>query len=152
MVAIGSDHGGYRLKEAIKEQLDRLHIAYRDFGTDSEESCDYPDYAKLVCEAVASGTCEKGLLFCGTGVGISIAANKCEGIRACCCSDSFSAKYSRLHNDANVLCLGGRVVGAGLAGELVATFLSTDFEGGERHERRIQKIKELENLNNRRNH
>jgi len=144
MIAIGSDHGGYRLKEAVKQHLDSLHIAYKDFGTYSEASCDYPDIAKVACAAITSGECEKGLLFCGTGVGISMAANKCKGIRAACCSDYFSAKYTRLHNDANVLCQGGRVVGDGLACELVDIFLNTPFEGGGRHSLRIAKIKEIE--------
>lgn len=125
MIAVGCDHGGYTLKEEIKKHLDNLKIAYEDFGTFSEESCDYPDFAEKVCRAVISGKFEKGLLFCGTGVGISIAANKIKGIRAACCSDYFSAKYTRLHNNANVLCLGGRVVGPGLACELVDVFLNT---------------------------
>lgn len=145
MIAIGSDHGGFALKEEIKNHLDTLKIAYKDFGTDSEASCDYADFAKKVCAAIKSGECDKGLLFCGTGIGISMAANKCRGIRAACCSDYFGAKYTRLHNDANVLCMGGRVVGVGLAGELVDVFINTKFEGGERHERRIAKITEIEN-------
>lgn len=144
MIAIGSDHGGYALKEELKKYLDKKGIPYADFGTDSEESCDYPDFAQKVCLAVTSGRCEKGLLCCGTGIGMSIAANKIRGIRAACCSDYFSAKYTRLHNDANVLCLGGRVVGPGLAQELVEVFLTTPFEGGERHSRRIEKIAALE--------
>ncbi|MDR3644476.1 MAG: ribose 5-phosphate isomerase B [Clostridia bacterium] len=145
MIAIGSDHGGYALKEEMKKFLDQRKIPYQDFGTDSEASCDYPVYAEKVCRAVVSGGFEKGLLFCGTGIGISIAANKVKGIRAAVCSDYYSAKYSRLHNDANVLCLGGRVVGGGLAGELVEVFLATEFEGGERHSRRVGMIAELEN-------
>lgn len=144
MIAIGSDHGGFKLKESIKKYLDGKHIEYKDFGTDSEASCDYPDYAKAVCQAVTTGAYEKGLLFCGTGIGISMAANKCRGIRAAVCSDAYSAKYSRLHNNANVLCLGGRVVGPGLAEELVEVFLNTEFEGG-RHARRVQKIMDIEN-------
>ena len=132
------------MKEAVKQHLDALGVAYQDFGTYSEESVDYPDMAVPPCEAVVKGECEKALLFCGTGVGISIAANKVKGIRACCCSDTFSAKYTRMHNDANVLCMGGRVVGAGLACELVDVFLNTEFEGG-RHARRIAKITEIEN-------
>ena len=143
-IALGADHGGFALKEAVKKHLDELGIAYEDFGTYSEESVDYPDMAVPPCEAVVKGECEKALLFCGTGVGISIAANKVKGIRACCCSDTFSAKYTRMHNDANVLCMGGRVVGAGLACELVDVFLNTEFEGG-RHARRIAKITEIEN-------
>ncbi|BFJ86200.1 ribose 5-phosphate isomerase B [Ruthenibacterium sp. CLA-JM-H11] len=143
-IALGADHGGWALKEAVKQHLDALGVAYQDFGTYSEESVDYPDMAVPPCEAVVKGECEKALLFCGTGVGISIAANKVKGIRACCCSDTFSAKYTRMHNDANVLCMGGRVVGAGLACELVDVFLNTEFEGG-RHARRIAKITEIEN-------
>jgi ribose 5-phosphate isomerase B len=146
MIAIGSDHGGFLLKEAIKKHLQALKINYKDFGTYSEASCDYPDIAEVACASITAGECEKGLLFCGTGVGISIAANKCRGIRAACCSDYFSAKYTRLHNDANVLCLGGRVVGEGLACELVDVFLSTPFEGGGRHSARIEKIKAIEEL------
>lgn len=144
MIALGCDHGGYSLKQEIKAYLEEQDIPYQDFGTDSCDSCDYPDYAKAACAAVLDGSCEKALLFCGTGVGISIAANKLKGIRAACCSDYFSAKYTRLHNDANVLCLGGRVVGPGLACELVDVFLHTEYEGGERHERRLKKIEALE--------
>ena len=143
LIALGADHGGYALKEAIKAHLDELGVAYKDFGCFSEESVDYPDMAAPPCEAVVSGECSKALLFCGTGVGISIAANKIKGIRACCCSDIFSAKYTRLHNDANALCLGGRVVGVGLAIELVDVFLNTDFEGG-RHATRLAKGAALE--------
>ena len=136
MIALGSDHGGFALKQAVKEYLDSKNIAYRD-------SVDYPDMAKPACEAVVNGECEKALLFCGTGIGISMAANKIKGIRAACCSDYFSAKYTRLHNDANALCLGGRVVGSGLALELIEVFLNTEFEGG-RHSARIEKIHALE--------
>lgn len=143
MIAIGSDHGGFALKEEIKGYLTAQNINFKDFGTYSESSCDYPDIAKTVCEAVTGGECEKALLFCGTGIGISIAANKVKGIRAACCSDYFSAKHTRLHNDANVICLGGRVVGAGLAQELVNVFLHTAFEGG-RHQNRIDKITAIE--------
>jgi ribose 5-phosphate isomerase B len=148
MIAIGSDHGGYLLKESVKKHLDSLKIEYHDFGAYNEDSCDYPDYAGFVCKAIQSGECETGLLFCGTGVGISIAANKFQGIRAACCSDYFSAKYTRLHNNANVLCLGGRVVGEGLAYELVDVFLGSAFEGG-RHALRVNKISEIEAKNNR---
>lgn len=143
MIALASDHGGYALKEAVKQHLDERKIPYKDYGCFSEASVDYPDMAKLACDAVVSGECEKALLFCGTGIGISMAANKVKGIRAACCSDYFSAKYTRLHNDANTLCLGGRVVGPGLAIELVDVFLDTPFEGG-RHEGRIAKIHALE--------
>ncbi len=143
MIAIGSDHGGYLLKEEIKGWFDKNNYSYKDFGTYSGESCDYPDIAKAVADSVVSGECERGILVCGTGIGISIAANKIDGVRAAVCSDYFSAKYTRLHNDANILCLGGRVVGAGLACELVNIFLGTEFEGG-RHQRRIDKIAGLE--------
>lgn len=143
MIALASDHGGYALKEAIKQHLTQRNIPYKDFGCFSEDSVDYPDMAKLACDAVVAGECEKALLFCGTGIGISMAANKVKGIRAACCSDYFSAKYTRLHNDANALCLGGRVVGPGLAVELVDVFLDTPFEGG-RHENRVAKIHALE--------
>ncbi|MGI5893063.1 MAG: ribose 5-phosphate isomerase B [Candidatus Merdivicinus sp.] len=143
MIALASDHGGFALKEEIKKYLDQKGIAYQDFGCHSAESCDYPDMAKPACDAVVSGQCEKALLFCGTGIGISMAANKIRGIRACACSDPFSAKYTRLHNDANALCLGGRVVGPGLAVELVDLFLNTPFEGG-RHQLRIDKVMALE--------
>lgn len=143
MIAIASDHGGFTLKQEILEHLKKRGIPYEDFGCYTAESCDYPDIAKPACEAVVSGRCEKALLFCGTGIGISMAANKIKGIRACACSDTFSAKYTRLHNDANVLCLGGRVVGPGLAAELVDLFLDTPFEGG-RHQLRVDKIMELE--------
>ena len=143
MIALGADHGGFELKEAVRAHLDSIGVAYRDFGCFSTESVDYPDMAAPPCRAVVAGEYDKALLFCGTGVGISIAANKIHGIRACCCSDVFSAKYTRLHNDANALCLGGRVVGAGLAIELVDVFLNTAFEGG-RHATRVAKITALE--------
>lgn len=143
-IALGADHGGYLLKEAIKEHLTQRGIAFQDFGTNSDTSVDYPDMAVAPCKAVLNGECTCALLFCGTGVGISIAANKINGIRACCCSDTFSATYTRAHNDANALCLGGRVVGAGLACEIVDAFLDTTFEGG-RHALRVAKIMELEN-------
>ena len=143
MIALGADHGGYELKEAVKKHLDEIGVPYKDFGCFSTENVDYPDMAEPACRAVVAGECDKALLFCGTGVGISIAANKIHGIRACCCSDYFSAKYTRMHNDANALCLGGRVVGAGLAIELVDVFLNTAYEGG-RHARRVAKIAALE--------
>lgn len=143
MIALASDHGGYALKETVKQHLTQRNIPFKDYGCFSEASVDYPDMAKLACDAVVAGECEKALLFCGTGIGISMAANKIKGIRAACCSDCFSAKYTRLHNDANALCLGGRVVGPGLAIELVDLFLDTPFEGG-RHQGRIAKINALE--------
>lgn len=143
MIALAADHGGFALKEQVKQWLEEQKIPYHDFGTLDGASCDYPDMAAAACDAVVSGACEKALLFCGTGIGISMAANKIKGIRAACCSDYFSAKYTRMHNDANALCLGGRVVGAGLAIELVDVFLHTAFEGG-RHQRRIDKMMRAE--------
>lgn len=143
MIAIGNDHAAVSLKKAVCEYLDSKGIIYKDFGCGEGEKCDYPDKAKEVCEAVTSGEYEKAILICGTGVGMSMAANKIKGIRAACCSDYFSVKFTRLHNDANVLCFGERVVGAGLATELVEVFLSTEFEGG-RHATRVDKISALE--------
>ena len=142
-IALGADHGGYALKEALKAHLEERGIPYRDFGTDSTESVDYPDCAVPPCDAVAGGACECAILCCGTGVGISICANKIDGIRACCCSDTYSAEYTRRHNNANALCMGGRVVGPGLACAILDIFLDTPFEGG-RHQRRIDKITALE--------
>lgn len=142
-VALGADHGGFELKNAVKEHLLSRGITVTDCGTNSDASVDYPDMAVPPCELVLAGKAEAALLFCGTGVGISIAANKIKGIRACCCSDVFSATYTRLHNDANALCLGGRVVGAGLACSLVDAFIDSDFEGG-RHALRVAKITALE--------
>lgn len=142
MIALGCDHGGYELKEEIKKHLDGQGIAYEDFGCDSTESTDYPIYAKRVAHAILDGRCEKGILVCGTGIGISITANKFKGIRAALCSDCFSAEATRLHNDANVLAMGGRVVGAGLALKIVDTFLNTPFSGDERHMRRIAQMEE----------
>ena len=144
MIALGADHGGYELKEAIKKHLEERGIEYEDFGTNSTASVDYAEFGYKVASAVASGKCDKGILCCGTGIGISLAANKVHGIRAACCSDTFSAKYTRLHNDANILSMGGRVVGVGLALELVDVFLDTEFEGG-RHQRRIDQIAAIEN-------
>lgn len=144
MIAIGSDHGGFELKEAIKKHLEAQGVAYKDLGCYSAESVDYPAQAKKVCDEITAGNARLGILCCGTGIGISMAANKCKGIRAACCMDYFSAKYTRLHNDANVLCMGGRVVGPGLACELVDVFLNTEFEGG-RHQRRVDQVMALEN-------
>ncbi len=143
MIALGADHGGYQLKETIKKHLEERGIPYQDFGTNSTESVDYAPIAAEAARAVTSGACEKGILCCGTGIGISIAANKVKGIRAACCSNYFGAKYTRLHNDANMLCLGERVIGPGLALELVDVFLDTPFEGG-RHQRRIDQITAIE--------
>lgn len=146
MIALGSDHAGFPLKEEIKKHLDEQNIPYIDCGVYTAESADYPIQAEATCAKVTSGECDKAILCCGTGVGISIAANKVNGIRACCCSDYFSAKYTRMHNDANALCLGARVIGAGLAIELVDVFLNTEFEGG-RHQRRVDLITEIEKRN-----
>ena len=143
MLAIGSDHGGYELRQIIMKHLAERGIEYRDFGTFSAESCDYPDYGEAVGRAVASGECERGIVICGTGIGISIAANKVRGIRCALCGDCYSAEMARAHNDANVLALGARVLGEGLALKIVDTFLDTGFEGG-RHARRVAKIMAIE--------
>lgn len=143
MIVLAADHGGFALKEEVKKYLEAKGVEVTDVGTFTADSVDYPDMAVKGCEKILSGECDKGIFFCGTGVGISIAANKVKGIRACCCSDHFSAKYTRLHNDANVLCLGGRVVGAGIACELADLFIETEFEGG-RHARRVDKIMAIE--------
>ena len=144
MIAIGSDHGGYALKEEIKKHLTERGVEFQDYGTFSEESCDYPIYAEKVCKAVTGGEAEKGILCCGTGIGMSMAANKIKGIRCACCGDCFSAEMTRRHNDANVIAMGGRVVGAGLALKMVDLFLDTPYEGG-RHARRVGMMMELEN-------
>lgn len=143
-VCIGSDHAGFALKGEIVQQLTEAGYDVQDLGTFSEQSCDYPDTAKQVGEAVAQGRFALGVLICGTGLGMSIAANKIGGIRAALCSDTFSARMARAHNDANVLCLGSRVVGAGLALDIVKAFLEGTFEGG-RHQRRVDKLSDLEN-------
>ena len=140
MIAIGSDHGGFELKQAIMAHLDKRGLEYKDFGTYDKASCDYPEYGKAVAHAVASGEYERGIIICGTGIGISISANKVPGIRAALCTDCFMAEATRLHNDANILALGGRVIGEGLALKIVDTFLDTPFSNDERHIRRISKI------------
>lgn len=142
-LAIGSDHGGYELKELIKKHLQEKGFYVKDFGTDSMESTDYPDFARAVGEAVVSGDFDGGILICGTGIGISIAANKIPGVRCALVGDSFSARLTREHNDANVIALGGRVVGPGLALDIVDAWLGAEFQGG-RHQRRIDKITEIE--------
>ncbi|WP_246451742.1 ribose 5-phosphate isomerase B [Alkalicella caledoniensis] len=142
-VAVASDHGGYKLKEEIKVYLEELSIEYKDFGCHNEESVDYPEYAAIAAKAVASEEYTCGIIICGTGIGVSIAANKIKGIRAANCHDCFSAQATREHNDANVLTLGERVVGPGLAKMIVKIFLETEFQGG-RHQRRIGQITELE--------
>lgn len=143
ILAIGCDHGGYELKEQIKAYLIDKQIKFVDVGTDSPASVDYPEYAHKLCEKIQTGECYRGILVCGTGIGMSMAANKHEGIRAACASDTFSARMTRLHNDANVLCLGGRVVGAGLALDMVELFLSTEYEGG-RHQKRVDMVNEFD--------
>ena len=143
MIALGCDHGGYELKQEIIAWLEAKGLDYKDYGCYSTASVDYPEYAHVVAHAVADGTCEKGILICGTGIGISIAANKVKGIRAALCTDCFMAEATRLHNDANILALGGRVVGPGLALKIVETFLNTPFSQDERHIRRIGKIEEV---------
>lgn len=143
MIAIGCDHGGYELKTALIKHLREKNIEFVDLGCNGE-TVDYPDIAVKVCEKVTSGECDKGILVCGTGIGMSMAANKVKGIRAAVCGDCYSARFTRLHNNANVLCMGARVIGAGLAAQITDEFLDTDFEGG-RHERRVEKIMKLEN-------
>lgn len=140
MIALGCDHGGYELMQEVIAHLEERGIEYKNFGTYSKKSCDYPEFAHAVAHAVADGVCEKGILICGTGIGISIAANKVPGIRAALCHDCFSAKATREHNNANILAMGGRVVGAGLALDIVDLFLDTPFSEDERHIRRIEKI------------
>ncbi len=142
MIAIGSDHGGFELKKEIMAHLDKRGLEYKDFGTYSDASCDYPVYGKAVAHAVADGECDRGIIICGTGIGVSITANKVPGIRAALCGDCFSAEATRQHNDANVLALGARVVGLGLALKIVDTFLDTPFSNEERHIRRIAMIED----------
>ena len=143
LIALGSDHGGYELKQVIKGHLDSLRIEYKDFGCYSEDSCDYADFALIVAEKVAKGEFEKGILLCGTGIGMSIAANKVPGIRCAVCHDVFSASATAKHNDSNILAMGGRVIGSGHALAIVDAWLNCTFEGG-RHARRVEKIKAIE--------
>ena len=140
MIAIGSDQGGYELKQVILEHLKERGLEYKDLGSYGPESVDYPIYAKKVAEAILSKEADKGILICGTGIGVSITANRYPGIRAAHCTDCFCAEATRMHNDANIICLGGRVTGPGLAVMLVDTFLDTPFSGAERHQRRIEMI------------
>lgn len=142
MIAIGSDHGGFELKELIIRHLEEQGVDVNDMGCYDKSSCDYPVYGRAVAKAVADGSCEKGIVICTTGIGISITANKVKGIRAALCADTLSAKLTRLHNNANVLALGAGIVGPNLAMEIVDTFLNTDFSGEERHQRRIDGIEE----------
>ena len=143
MIAIGSDHAGFGLKGEILEYLDELGLEYTDYGTYDTESCDYPVYGEKVARAVASGQAERGIVVCGTGIGISMAANKVNGIRCAVCGDCYSAEMARLHNNANVLALGARVTGGGLARKIVRIFLGTEFAGG-RHAQRVALIGALE--------
>jgi len=143
IIVLGADHGGFQLKESIKEWLLEKGYEVKDKGTFDEQSCDYPDYGRAVALDVAGGKADKGIVICGTGIGISIAANKVKGIRAALCGDTYSARMSRLHNDANILALGQRVTGAGLAADIVEVWLNTGFEGG-RHKTRIDKIMSIE--------
>ena len=142
-IALASDHGGYGLKCEVIKHLEERGFAYEDYGCYSEESCDYPDYAHKAAHAVADGVCDLGILICGTGIGISIAANKVPGIRAALCHDCFSAQATKAHNDAIMLAMGARVIGPGLALKIVDTFLDTPFSNDERHIRRIKKIEEI---------
>lgn len=144
MIALGSDHGGFDLKETVKAYLDKENIPYKDFGCPNKESCDYPIFGRAAAEAVASGECEKGIVICTTGIGISIAANKVKGVRCALLSDVLSARMTRLHNDTNVMALGAGIVGQNLALEIVDTWLGTAFSGEARHQRRIDKVMELE--------
>ncbi len=143
MIAIGSDHAGYVSKEKLKECFEN-NITYKDFGTESEESCDYPLVAEKLAKSVASGECEKGVLICGSGIGMSIVANKVKGVRAALCGNVELAKLSRMHNDANVLCLGARMTDFEEIKEIIKVFLETPFEGG-RHQKRVDQISEVEN-------
>lgn len=145
-IIIGCDHGGFELKNEVIAHLTKRGIEVTDVGTYSAASCNYPDYARAVCQRIQSGEFERGILICGTGIGMSIAANKHNGIRAACCSDTFSARMTRLHNDANILCFGGRVVGTGLACDMVDLFIDTEFEGG-RHQARVDLLADIEKDN-----
>ena len=141
-IGIGSDHGGFQLKESIKKYFEEQNIEYIDYGTNTTDSVDYPDYGRKVANAVIAKEVDRAIVICGTGIGISIAANKVKGIRCALCGDTYSARMSREHNDANVLALGARVLGVDLAMEIVATWLGADFQGG-RHEKRVKKISEI---------
>lgn len=145
MLAIGCDHGGYELKQEVMEHLKKSGVEFKDFGCYSTDSVDYPDIALPVAKAIVSGECERGILICGTGIGISIAANKVKGIRCSLCSDTFSAHATREHNDSNILAMGGRVVGPGLACDIVDAYLGASFQGG-RHAQRIEKISKIEEM------
>ena len=143
-IVLGADHGGFELKNTIKAHLEARGFGVIDVGTNNADSCDYPIFASLACQKVLDGNAELGILVCGTGIGMSMAANKHKGIRAACCSDTFSARLTRLHNNANVLCLGARVLGQGLALDLVNEFVNAEFEG-DRHVKRLSFIEDIEN-------
>jgi ribose 5-phosphate isomerase B len=142
-IALACDHGGLNLKNAVKEYLTKNGYEYVDFGTNSTDSCDYPDYALPAAEAVAKGECERGIVICSTGIGVSIVANKVPGVRCAHCHDTYCAEFTRLHNDSNMLAMGEKVVGVGYALKIVEIFLTTNFEGG-RHQRRVDKITAIE--------
>ena len=146
-IIIGCDHGGFELKNEIISHLEKRGIEVTDVGTYSTDSCNYPDYARALCKRIQSGEFERGILVCGTGIGISIAANKHNGIRAACCSDTFSARLTREHNDANVLCFGERVVGVGLALELVSAFLGAEYLNNGNHVTRVAMLSDIEKKN-----
>lgn len=140
MIALGSDHGGYDLKIKVKKHLEELGYECKDYGCYDKSSCDYPDFGRAAAKAVASGECDRGIVVCTTGIGISMVANKVKGVRCALCTDAYLAKMTRLHNDANMLALGGGFLGDNLAMEIVDTFLNTEFSNGENHIRRIGKI------------
>ncbi len=144
MIALACDHAAVGLKKEIMKLLDEMQLPYKDFGTYSEESCDYPVFGARAARAVASGECDRGIVICGTGIGISLAANKVKGIRCALCGDPLSAELTRRHNDANMLAMGARIIGSELAKSIVRTFLTTPFEGG-RHQRRVDMLTRLEN-------
>lgn len=143
-ISVACDHGGLNLKKALIAYLEKCGHQVQDFGTNTFDSCDYPDFAVQAAEAVASGACDRGIVVCSSGIGVSIVANKVPGIRCAHCHDTYCAKYTRLHNDANMLAFGEKVVGVGLMEEMVNLFLTTEYEGGERHDRRLSKIKAIE--------
>ena len=143
-ISVACDHGGLNLKKALIAYLQKCGHEVQDFGTNTFDSCDYPDFAVQAAEAVASGACDRGIVVCSSGIGVSIVANKVPGVRCAHCHDTYCAKYTRLHNDANMLAFGEKVVGVGLMEEMVHLFLTTEYEGGERHDRRVAKIKAIE--------
>ena len=149
MIALACDHGGFELMKEVKAYLDENGYAYKDFGTHSPESCDYPDIALIAASAITDNECDRGIFICGTGIGMSIAANKIPGIRAAHCTDCFTAEMTRRHNDSNVITLGGRITGPGLALKILDVFLNTGFEEGGRHGRRVDKLGELDKIRDR---